>query len=588
MHTRAEHSTRIADTQTREGGVQCSRHSLSRCQLLFSVSACSRAVQLVGDSLMSRGAQSLDELFKHTGLDIPTLKKCLLTLIQQDLVTPSYEKPTGRALAAAAEALAKGRKPRPPRVLYALQVDALRQRARYAQYLFWIKQCFGPECEFILQTLLLHGKLTSAQVMELTFASITAKARLDAQEMHRVLMQQAVAAAAAAGTAVVKPPPPPTAAAPSAFDRRRIHDVFRQLIASRYIKRAQGMTLPEDPSASADSSDAAGSSAAGGGGGGGSSGLNPDILKTFLANSAAAQQKDAEARAEAAAIKAASAAQAALKASTAGSVAAAAAPPAGRKGKRKIGVDDDDADDDAGAGGASKPAKKPKKKTKKELEAEAREAKLNIAAAARAKDEMDAQASLERTGAAAAAASSSDAAVGADPNLVAGSDDHILWSVNHSQFLWEFRKKSVVEYVTEQHSPAAGFIVAQLLHNYPADCCNKNGGERPPIFDTAAIVALCESASETQQVLNPVPNEEVATECMQALLADSSGFMERKSHPRGFLISQTRSRNQARERAGLGCEPPRCLLVAHCLSLRFSNMLSACPQISPLCSPSFV
>jgi hypothetical protein len=520
---------------------------------------------------MTRGAQSLDELHRHTQLDVPTLKKALLTLIQQDIIMPRYEQLPLRPGSAAAAAAAK--KPRPPRVVYALQLDSVRHRSRYAHYLLWIKQCFGPECEYILQTLLVHGKLSSAQVMQLTFASMTERSRLAQQEQHKQQMAAAAAEAAAANAggaaaaaAVRQPvaPPPPIPAGPSAFDRKRIHDVFRQLIASSYICRAKGLSPPVDAAAAAAARAAAANTSAAASGG--SSSVNADILGTFLANSAAAQAKEDEARREAEAAEIARQAQTALAASNTKATAAAAAATggaAGKKRKKNVIVDDEEDGEDS-AIGAKPAAKRQKKKTKKELETEAREAKLAEMRASKLKEEADTQASLDRAGAAAvaaaaAAASDPSGATGssADASAAAASDDahltaelssdaHILWTVNHSAFLWEFRKKAVIDYVRESHSPACGFVVAQMLAEYKPEVVASSGAAtRAPIFEVEQIHSLCARAASLQDIVNPVPTEQQVEHCCHQMLGDATNFFERKVHPPGYVISQWKKTSHA-------------------------------------------
>jgi len=485
-------------------------------------------VQVVGESLMNRGAQTLDELHRHTQLDYPTLKKVLLTLVQQDIVLPRYEPVVQRPGARAADA---NKKPRPPRVVYALQLESVRHRSRYAHYLLWIKQCFGPECEYILQTLLVHGKLSSAQVMQLTFASMAERSRLAQQEQHKQMLAAQAAEAAASGVSYPKAPPPPPPAGPTAVDRKRIHDVFRQLIASSYICRAKGLTKPEDAAAVAARAAAAAASA-----GSGSGNVNSDILGTFLANSAAAQAKEDSAREAAEAADNARQAQEALAAQKAISGAA------GKKRKKGAAADEDEeAEEGGGAAGAKPAAKRQKKKTKKELEAEAREAKQAEIRAQKEKEDADVQASLERAGAAAAAATdpSSDGAAEED-QLMADlqSDAHILWTVNHSQFLWEFRKKAVIDYVLQTHSAACSFVVAQMLYEYKPEVVALSGAtQRAPIFDTDQIHALCERAANLQDIVNPVQTEEQVEACCHQLLGDSTLFFERKVHPPGYVIN---------------------------------------------------
>lgn len=461
---------------------------------------------------------------------MPTLKRALLTLIQQDIVQPSYDITPQRQGAT--------KKPRPPRVIYSLQVASLRHRTRFASYLLWVKQLYNADCEVIMQTLLLHGKLSSKQVMDITCANINDKNRMQAQETHKQLALAASTSGGSKPAAFFPPPPMP------AEQRRSINDVFRKLIAARYIVRANGLSKPEDQSASEQVAAS------------GSTGFNSDILATFLSNNAAAERKQQEASEAAASAAGASAAQAALKASTAAGAAAT-------KKRKKIAEEDED---DAAAAAAgdddeAKPIRK-KKKTKKELEAEAaaaaREKRTEEAAAARQREENETQASLDRA----------SAAIGDNADVIEHDDAHILWSVNHAEFIWEFRKKAVVDYVNGQIGTAAGFLIQQLMQQYPSEVCSATAPERPPVYDVDAILHMCERGALQQNIPNPVANLEMAEECLHQLLGDSTGFFERKTHPKGYLISKDTKEEGESKSDG------RCHFCYHVLTVSFSFVIS--------------
>ena len=359
-----------------------------------------------------------------------------------------------------------------------------------------------------MQTLLLHGKLSSKQVMDLTCANINEKNRLQSQESYK----QSVLAAAAAGQAKPAPyfPPPPM----PVDQRRSINEVFRKLIAARYIIRANGLTMPDDPlnpDGPSNSSAAASTS--------GSSNVNADILATFRQNNAAVERQTQAAAEEATSLAGAQAAQQSLK-ETATST---------KKRKKIADEDDDNGDEDA----ASKPARKKTKKTKKELEAEAAQAAKDK------KDEEVRQAKLQAETEASASLERSAVAIDEDGDKNADHDDgHILWAVNHQQFLWEFRKRAVLDYVNVHIGPAAGFLIQQLLNQYPAEVCHPTAPERPPVYDTDAIFRMCERAAQEASVPNPIANLEMAEECLDQLLCDSTAFFERKTFPKGYIISK--------------------------------------------------
>jgi DNA-directed RNA polymerase III subunit RPC3 len=76
-----------------------------------------------------------------------------------------------------------------------------------------------------------------------------------------------------------------------------------------------------------------------------------------------------------------------------------------------------------------------------------------------------------------------------------------------------------------------------MLNQYPPDCCDPVGGERPAVYDVDQIVSLCAAAAQAEATPNPVPTAEAVEECLHQLLGDPSFFLERKSHPRGYLIN---------------------------------------------------
>jgi len=518
------------------------------------------SVLLVADTLMTRGHLTMDEIIRHTKMEKENVQKCLLSLIQQSIVSAELESLPQRPQSAAAAAAGQPLKRRPPRVVYKLDMSAIRKRAHFAAYLLWVKQMFGVECEYILQTLLLHGRLSSEQLLDLTCQSINEKNRLAAQEAHRLHVAQMaiIAQREAAGVKGGMPPAPAPLPPPAtvAADRRRIAEVFRQLVASKYIKRAPGIGATGITPTSAA---AQGAHSKDGKNEEGSTSVNTSLLQTFFNNQAKmkdkntlAREEDAAARAAADAVANAAAAAAAgmsPPAATPSSPSAAAATDAKGKRRRRVIRDEDEEEEEesgttatAAASGdvdaeAAKPppAKKTKRRTKKEIEAEAaaaaaaasaaKEAKEREEREAKEKEEAEMKASLDRA-----------AGLGTDSSVDSHSDTAILWMVNHGQFLWEFQKRSLIEFVSQHVSPAAGFMVASMVHQYPSESALQ-GGERPPVFDIPAITQLCARAAEAQRIANPVRSEAEVDELIHELLAHEAHFFERKVHPKGYLIN---------------------------------------------------